>query len=168
MACTASLLHDPIAAAILGLHDTSRSQQHSGASNKYIDLHIDFLETETAYKLLADMPGLGQQDVNLELQNRTLVVSGEPAAPTGSAVSSEQGKDADSSEAAKTAKFASLRRKAYKRTVQLPNDVDETGIGASMDKGVLEVILPKRKSALPRQIAVSGPAGLGQAAAPAV
>mmetsp|Transcript_39753 Transcript_39753/g.71347 ORF Transcript_39753/g.71347 Transcript_39753/m.71347 type:complete len:145 (-) Transcript_39753:216-650(-) len=139
-----SLFH-PFSAATLFSLDHGPTRGHDSP------LEVDVFEGECEYTVYADMPGLGQEDVKLELQNRALTVFGNSAASNTPQPSESE------AEGKQTPKRARVPR-AYRRTFQLPNDVDEENIAAVMDKGVLQLSLPKRKSALPRQIAISGPA----------
>mmetsp|Transcript_680 Transcript_680/g.1715 ORF Transcript_680/g.1715 Transcript_680/m.1715 type:complete len:146 (+) Transcript_680:157-594(+) len=135
-----SFFHHPIATAYFNV-EPNATRAHDN------ELDVDVLEGDTGYTIFADMPGLGQEDIELQLHNRALTVTG------GLKHSKEQQLGEGEGPASKR-----LRpQRAYRRSFQLPNDVDEEKISASIDKGVLQLSLPKRKSALPRQITVSGP-----------
>ena len=56
--------------------------------------------------------------------------------------------------------------RSFRHSFKLPEDVDEKGISAEMDKGVLTLNLPKRPEVAPRRITVGG-AGAGLKPAPA-
>uniref|UniRef100_A0A061R953 Heat shock protein hsp20 n=1 Tax=Tetraselmis sp. GSL018 TaxID=582737 RepID=A0A061R953_9CHLO len=113
--------------------------------------NLDFEEHETKYMVYADLPGLGEDDIKLELNNRILTISGEKNVET-------QDKDSTGN-----IRVSSRRSRSFKRTVQLPEDVDESSIKATMDKGVLEVSLPKQPTTEPRKIEVSKPKTLPSA-----
>lgn len=106
-------------------------------------VELEVFEHEAEYHVYADLPGLGQEDVKLELNNRVLTVIGNKAKeshPEGT-------------------KVLRMERPArnFRRSFRLPDDVNEEDISACMDKGVLTLTLKKRASAIPRSIAISGP-----------
>ncbi|XP_044504489.1 heat shock 22 kDa protein, mitochondrial-like [Mangifera indica] len=84
----------------------------------------DAIEDENALKLRIDMPGLGKEDVNVSVEQSTLVIKGEGA------------KEADDEE--------SIRR--YTSRIDLPEKMYKTDeIKAEMKNGVLKVVVPKVK-----------------------
>ena len=99
----------------------------------------DVYEKDDAIVVVADMPGVSEKDVDIQLDNDTLTITGrvEAAAP--------EGFDLLYSE------FASGQ---YERTFTLSEDVDRNGIKANMKNGVLRIALPKSEKARPRKIAV--------------
>ena len=103
---------------------------------------MDLLETEDQFVLRADLPGLTEDDVSIELEDTTLTVSGERKA-----VHEEHSEGAYRVERA----FGS-----FSRTLTLPQGVDPEAITAGFDKGVLEVRVPKPEQRKPRRIAIGG------------
>lgn len=99
---------------------------------------VDLYETDTGWVLLADVPGVGKDDVEVEVDRGVLTVraamSGEP--PAARLVLEE---------------FA---RADYFRTVVLSDEVDWERIGANVRDGVLTVTMPKAEQARPRRIRV--------------
>mmetsp|Transcript_39754 Transcript_39754/g.71350 ORF Transcript_39754/g.71350 Transcript_39754/m.71350 type:complete len:171 (-) Transcript_39754:2276-2788(-) len=148
---TAHFQH-PLASAIIGVE---KDRSRNWASHK---LNTDVYDGETAYTILAEMPGLGGEDVRLELHNRVLTVHGGANKSRPSSAEEQDDKKEGNEERTKSAarSHRSICR-TYKRSFTLPDDVDESAICATMDKGVLELCLPKRKAAIPRQIQVTGP-----------
>ena len=118
---------------------------------------MDLVETDDHFVLRADLPGLAESDVKIEVADDVLTVSGERR------FEHEGRKDG----------FYRLERGsgAFSRSLTLPDGVDEAAIEAAFDKGVLEVRIPKPAERKPRrvEIAVGGgrPAIEGQAAAAA-
>ena len=105
---------------------------------------MDLVETDEHFVLRADLPGLDERDVKIEVQDRVLTVSGERR------FEHEAKKDG----------FYRLERGSgsFSRSVTLPKGVDADAISASFDRGVLEVRIPKPEEHRPRtiQIAVGG------------
>src|SRR3712207_5578205 len=90
---------------------------------------MDLVETEDHFVLRADLPGLSEEDVKIELEDSVLTVSGERK--------SEHQERKEGYHRVERA-FGS-----FSRTLTLPEGVDAESITASFDKGVLEVRIPK-------------------------
>jgi HSP20 family protein len=110
----------------------------------------DLVETDTHYVLRADLPGVSEDDISVELDNNVLTVSGERR--------SEPASEANG--------YRRLERSSgsFRRSVRLPQGVDADAITATFDRGVLDVSIPKPQSAKPRTVTIS----VGPAAAPAI
>mmetsp|Transcript_18231 Transcript_18231/g.51061 ORF Transcript_18231/g.51061 Transcript_18231/m.51061 type:complete len:162 (-) Transcript_18231:354-839(-) len=104
---------------------------------------LDLIEQPTEYRLSADLPGLGEEDIKLEINQRVLTLSADK-----NEVHEVRGEDG-------TVKMATRKSRSFRRTVQLPEDVDVDNIAATMDKGVLSLVLPKIPATQPRRIAVT-------------
>lgn len=111
---------------------------------------MDLVESDDHFVLRADLPGVSEEDVAIELDERVLTVSGERKA----AVEGERGG------------VHRLERAhgAFSRSLTLPEGVDGDAIAASFDRGVLEVRIPKPEERKPRRIAI----GVERAAQPAI
>jgi len=101
---------------------------------------MDLVETDEHFVLRADLPGLSEEDVKIELEDSVLTVSGERRAEH------EQRKEG----------YHRVERAfgAFSRTLTLPEGVDGDAITASFDKGVLEVRIPKPEVRKPRRISI--------------
>jgi len=100
---------------------------------------INAFEAKDAFVYKALVPGLGDGDVGVYVEDNTLVIRGERKSSVP-----------DKHE-------AHVRERpsvAFARTLPLPTRVDAAGVTAVMKDGILTVTLPKAKEALPRQIAV--------------
>ena len=93
------------------------------------------------FVLRADLPGLSEDDVNIELEDNVLSVSGERKAEH------EERKEG----------YYRVERSsgAFSRSLTLPEGVDPEGVKASFDRGVLEVRIPKPEERKPRKVAIS-------------
>ncbi len=100
---------------------------------------MDLLETEDAFVLRADLPGMSEEDVSIELEDATLTVSGERK------TEHESG-------------YMRVERAsgAFRRSLTLPKGIDPEAVSASFDRGVLEVRIPKPEQRKPRRIAING------------
>jgi HSP20 family protein len=101
---------------------------------------MDLVETADHFVLRADLPGLSEADVNIEVEDRVLTVSGERKAEH---------------EATKEG-FHRVERAfgAFSRSLTLPEGVEPEAVEASFDRGVLEVRIPKPEQRKPRKISI--------------
>jgi HSP20 family protein len=108
---------------------------------------MDLIETSDNYVLRADLPGLSDRDVNVQLQDNVLTVSGERRA------ASEQQQEG----------YYRLERAfgAFSRSLTLPEGVDADAVKANFDRGVLEIKVPKPEQKKPRQVRISVSGGEG-------
>ena len=90
---------------------------------------IDLSETDSEIKVLAELPGLGENDVSVSLAHNVLTISGEK-------------KDEHEE---KKENFHLIERSygSFKRSVALPEEVDPDNVEATFKDGVLTVVLPK-------------------------
>ncbi len=102
---------------------------------------MDLVETEDDFILRADLPGLSEEDVNVELEDNVLTISGE-----------RKSEHEERKEGYYRVERASG---AFSRSLTLPEGVDAGGIKASFDKGVLEVRIPRPEERKPRKVAIS-------------
>jgi HSP20 family protein len=109
---------------------------------------VDLVEAEDHFVLKADLPGLAEGDVNIEVQEGTLTISGERKAEHEQR---EKG-------------WYRIERSfgRFSRSLTLPDGVDPDRIEASFSHGVLEVRIPKPEERKPRRIEISGSNGNGQ------
>ena len=102
---------------------------------------IDINETDTAIELTAELPGLAEDDVEVELKDRRLTLRGQKN------VTHDDSGDLRISERS----YGS-----FARTMTLPDTVDIENITAEFDKGVLHITMPKTEQKDPsRKIEVS-------------
>ncbi len=102
---------------------------------------MDVVETEDHYVLRADLPGLSESDVNIELDDNVLTISGERKAEH-----EHKGNG-----------YYRVERSSgsFSRALSLPDGVDADGIEASFDSGVLEVRIPRPEQPKPRKVQIS-------------
>ena len=105
---------------------------------------MDLVETDDHFVLRADLPGMSEDDVKIELEDNTLTVSGERKAEHES-----EGEGYYRVERASG---------SFSRSLTLPQGVDAEAVAASFDRGVLEVRIPKPEQRKPRRIEI----GAGQ------
>jgi HSP20 family protein len=103
---------------------------------------MDLVESPDHFVLRADLPGMGEDDVQIEFEDGTLTVSGERKSEHEER---EEG-------------FHRVERAfgAFSRTLTLPKGIDADAVTASFDRGVLEIRIPKPEQRKPRKIAIGG------------
>ncbi|MBO6604517.1 MAG: Hsp20/alpha crystallin family protein [Roseicyclus sp.] len=109
---------------------------------------LDIIDKGTEIKLVAELPGMAEEDIDLRVTDHSLTLRGEKTEEV------EEG-DEDGDYYVNERRFG-----AFTRTVQLPEGVDHDGIKAHFKNGVLTVHLPKKPEAQQtgRKIAVKGAA----------
>ena len=109
---------------------------------------MDLVEADDHFLLRADLPGLKEEDVNIEVRDNALTVSGERKAEHEQR---EKG-------------WYRLERQfgQFSRSISLPEGVDADGIEAGFANGVLEVKIPKPEQRKPRRITVKSAHGNGK------
>lgn len=101
---------------------------------------VDIYEKESSLVLLADMPGVPMEDVEIDVNNDQLTIRG--------MVTAEESQG--------TALLREYAVGDYYRQFTLSNVIDQSKIEASMKDGVLKLVLPKAEAAKPRKITVQG------------
>jgi HSP20 family protein len=102
---------------------------------------VDILESKDSYLIRAELPGMKQEDVNVEFNDGTLTVSGERKVE----------KPAEGVEIHRSERLAGK----FSRSFQLPQAVAQDAIKATYRDGILEVHVPKAEEAKPRKITVN-------------
>jgi HSP20 family protein len=102
---------------------------------------MDVVETDEHFVLRADLPGLSEKDINIELEDNVLTIAGERKA-----------EHEQRSEGYYRVEHASG---SFSRSLTLPDGVDAGGIQASFDSGVLEARIPKPEQHKPRKVQIS-------------
>ena len=120
--------------------DQPAAASRGGAPSRRWIPAMDLVETNDHYVLTADLPGLSQDDINLEFEGDTLTLSGERKA-----------EDSERQEG-----FYRLERAvgSFSRSLTLPEGVDPEAVTATFDKGVLEVRIPKPEQRKPKKVAI--------------
>ena len=101
---------------------------------------VDIHETDNTFVVTADLPGMKKDDIRVDLRDNTLTLSGEKKFEE------------------KTSKDNYLRVErsygSFYRSLMLPSNVDANNIKASYKEGVLQLTIPKKEEAKPKQIKI--------------
>jgi HSP20 family protein len=102
---------------------------------------MDLVETGEHYVLRADLPGLSESDVTIQLEGSVLTISGERKAEHEH---EEEG-------------YYRLERAfgAFSRSLTLPDGIDPETVHAHFERGVLEVRIPKPEQKKPRTVTIT-------------
>jgi len=111
------------------------------ASSDQVAVPVDLWETQDAYHLRADLPGLTPEDIEINATADTFQVSGEFKAKTD--VTSEGWLRQE------------RRSGKFSRAFSLPMQIEPNKVDAKFENGVLELVLPKAENVKPRQIKIN-------------
>jgi HSP20 family protein len=112
---------------------------NGGATRRWVPA-MDLVEDEDHLVLRADLPGLSEDDVEIEVKDNVLTVSGERRA--------EEKKEDEGYYRVERA-FGS-----FHRSLTLPEGVDADRVSADFDNGVLEVRIPKPEERKPHRVQI--------------
>jgi HSP20 family protein len=94
---------------------------------------VDVIEKDEEFQITAELPGLDEKDIDVNLADDVLSIRGE--------------KKEEREEKAKNYHLSERRYGSFQRTFQLPSGIDAEKIAANFQKGVLTVTLPKTPEA---------------------
>jgi len=100
---------------------------------------VDVAESKEAFLVIADLPGVAQQNVEITVEKNllNLVAHAEPRVPEGY-----------------EHRFGQESPVEYRRSFTLTDAIDRDAIVATMKHGILRLSLPKASKAIPRKISV--------------
>ena len=100
---------------------------------------VDIVESDDAWRLVADLPGVEEKDLDITLDKNVLTIRGKVvySAPEGYALAYQEYEEGD-----------------FERVFTISEEVDRSGIVASLTQGVLHLNLPKVKQAQAQKIPV--------------
>lgn len=105
----------------------------------YFSPAVDIYGTETELVLMADMPGVHGDQVEIDMRDDILSILGKVPAESGPGESL----------------LAEYRTGNYFRTFRLTDEIDRNKITAALSDGVLKLTLPKTAKAVPRKIPIT-------------
>lgn len=101
---------------------------------------IDIRETDDAYIVEADVPGMKKEDVHIEVNDDVLTIKGE--------------RKSEHEEKRKDYHRIERQSGSFRRTITIPGGFKYDAVDAKFEDGVLRVTLPKHEDAKPRRIEV--------------
>lgn len=105
------------------------------------EMPMDIIEEDESFVVTVEVPGFEREDVEVSVTNRTLIV------------------EAHRDETVETTDERFLRRerrhRSTSRTIELPEEVDEADVTATMKNGILTIELPKLEVAERQSVEIS-------------
>src|ERR1700726_1050280 len=109
---------------------------------------VDVYEDEHNVTLKIEVPGIDEKDIDVRIENNTLTVHGE--------------RKFESEEKEENYRRVERQYGSFTRSFTLPTTVDPEKVQADYDKGVLQITLPKKAEAKPKQVKVNVGQSAGQ------
>lgn len=119
---------------------------------------VDVEETSEEYTFVADVPGLGKNDIKVQVnKERVLSISGQRQQRSASTTKGSSNVDVEDTSTSKSdASESKVQRRrqerrfgTFKRTWNLPEDADVSQIKASVEQGVLTLTINRTQPAEP-------------------
>lgn len=164
---------------LLDDYDVHRTGRGQASSLRSFTPRFDVRETDDAYHLDGELPGISQENINIEFSDRqTLVIKGRaerevnttnksPATPTtpadqGSSNSDDAVQVANKEQTVSDNKSDSKHRYwvsersvgEFHRTFAFPGHVDQDSVRASLNNGILSVVVPKTAASGAKKITI--------------
>jgi len=133
------LIRDPFLAAPFRLMDELLRSTGNGSRVTGFTPPLDVHETEDEYVVKVDLPGVKSEDVNVEVNDSVLSISGSRATDETGAT-----------------QLVERPYGTFARTLTLPQGVNSESIGADYQDGVLELRIPKPAAQKPKKITIGG------------
>ena len=115
-----------------------QTEEHTRPGRTYVP-HVDIFETDNALWLRADMPGVQENSIEINVEKNVLSIEGRVA------LGDYQGQ---------TPVYTEYKVGNYQRRFSLSSAIASDKIHARLTDGVLELELPKAESTKPRRIAI--------------
>jgi len=131
---------DRLREEINDLFESPRFPTVRGLFDRPVSPPVDLIEDSDQYIVSCDVPGLTKDEIEVSWAKGVLTIKGEKKSPRRS-------------DKARVFREESWEGK-FQRTISLPGDVDVAKVKADLHDGVLDIFLPKREEAKPKQIAV--------------
>ncbi len=101
---------------------------------------VDIVNEKDRIRVKADIPGMKREDIEVNAQNDMLTIRGEK----------KEEKESREKDVVRCERYYG----SFQRSFSLPASIDATKVNAVYKDGVLEIILPKKEGAKPKQIKV--------------
>lgn len=104
---------------------------------------MDIVENDDSYKIVTDLPGVKQDDIDVTVHEGVLTINAE-----------NKQEDTEKDQQGRVIR-QERRYGKYVRSVKLAQDVEEDKVQAKYKDGVLELVLPKKEEVKPKKISVN-------------
>ncbi len=112
-----------------------------GRTDEQLSPRLNISETEQAFEVLAELPGVNKDDVKVAIDHQRVTIEAE------NKHESEQRQGAN-------VLYSERSASKYLRSFTLPADVDEASAQARMENGILTLTLPKKQGTTATRIAI--------------
>ena len=131
------LARDPFALAreLFGSDFARRSEPVAGFAARF-----DVKETENAYLITADLPGVKDENLDISLDGNQLTISGS--------------RESDKQESGDNYFLSERSYGSFSRSFVLPEEANREAVAANLDAGVLTVTIDKKLQAQPKKITI--------------
>lgn len=119
---------------------SQRDTQAASREGQTTTPRVDVFEDATGITVLADMPGVSKDSLEIKVEGDALLIEGTVSSATPQAME---------------AVHAEVRVPRYRRSFTLSRELNAGGIDAQLKDGVLTLRIPKHEQAQPRRISVS-------------
>jgi HSP20 family molecular chaperone IbpA len=119
--------------------DVAQRQNPEGRASDYVLPQVDVYENTSGITLMADLPGVSGDRLNLQVDKDTLLIEAEASLDIPEGVK---------------ALYAEFRHPRYRRSFALSSELDAEAVEANLRDGVLTLHLPKKAPYQPRKIEV--------------
>lgn len=99
----------------------------------------DIYETSDLYSLKIEMPGINKENLNIVIDDNELRITAE-------AIADENDKNL---------KYAEFTAKNFSRTFRVGNDIDRNKVDATLENGILTLVLHKSEEVKPKKITIN-------------
>ena len=126
----------------ISLREKEEIKKDSGEPTKegvYFSPTVDIYETEDAITVLADLPGVVKEKLDINVEDRQLTITGL----------------VDEPESRQQSVYTEYGIGGYTRSFKLGDTIDQSKINAALKDGVLTLVLPKAEALKPRKIEIA-------------
>jgi HSP20 family protein len=102
---------------------------------------LDMTETEQAYEIQAEMPGVEKEDLKVAIDHNRVTIEGEC-------------RKANERREGENVVYSERSARKFMRSFSLPTEVDDTAAQAKLENGVLHLTLPKKQGSEARRLTI--------------
>lgn len=102
---------------------------------------LDMTETEQAYEIQADMPGVNREDLKVAIDRQRVTIEGEC-------------RQANERRDGENVVYSERSARKFMRSFNLPTEVDDAAAQAKLENGVLHLTLPKKRGSEARRLTI--------------
>jgi HSP20 family protein len=110
------------------VNQTNEIQQATVQPTTLVRPRVDMYETDASYLLRAEMPGVDESKVDVQIERQVLTISAEVELPTPEG---------------HRPVYGDVSKRRYERAFKLADDIDVTNVDAAVKNGLLTLTLPK-------------------------